>query len=165
MLTIVDDAGKVISDIHGKPAIAMITEAAEEATGAASASITIRPILPGARGGFSAIIDPVTNTLADVLTFDGGGAGIGLCSVSDPAHAADCVPVVDGIPVILPPGGILETGQPQEIASFPSSSGRGDIHVIFQSSDPIPEPSTVALLALGLGCMSVVRRPGLRSAA
>jgi hypothetical protein len=159
MLEIVDDAGNIVRDINGKPAIATITEEAE-AGGVASVSIVIgHLLLPGSRGSFLGLLDPVTTIPAgsDMLTFSGGVA-FGLCSASDPAHAVDCAPVVDGIPVRGIPN-ILETGQPQEVATFPSPIGNGNIHVIVQSSlESVPEPSTVALLAAGLGCLSVVRR-------
>jgi len=157
---IVDDAGHIVSDINGKPAIATISEEAEDATGSASVSIVLRQIpFPGARGGFIAITDPATGILSDVLTFSGGDADFGLCSVADAARAAACIPLVDGFPVILPPASAIpETGQPQEVATFPSPSGIGEFHVIVQSSEPVPEPSTAALLVAGLGSMSVVRR-------
>jgi hypothetical protein len=49
-------------------------------------------------------------------------------------------------------------GQPQEIAVLPSPIGSGNLHVIVDSLEAVPEPSTALLLAVGLGTLSAARR-------
>jgi hypothetical protein len=160
--TIVDDAGRIVSDIHGKPAVATISDA-EEGTTTFSAILTMGRILPGDRIETISLKDPGTNDISDLLTLFSSGAAVALCALSDTTRPPfACAAIGNGFPEIFP-SSIPETGQPQELATFPSPSGGGNFHIIVQSGEPVPEPSTELLFGAGLGCMSVGRGRWIRS--
>jgi hypothetical protein len=173
MLEITDDSGMPVTGSDGKPAVATISESAENASGGVSVTLTVGSfqfvgsqatsfglvdpgILPGARGGCF--------TSDEIVVLKGGG-GLQV-SMSSAACRGGSLPGynpgVDSNPMNgyggLVGGFVTETGQPQEIDVLPSPIGSGSLHVIVDSIDAVPEPSTALLLAVGLGTLSAVRR-------
>jgi hypothetical protein len=150
MLEITDDSGTPVTGSDGKPAVAMILESAEEASGNASVTLTVgtSPEITGGMESFYLLLEPGTNITSDLIEVFKGPEGLLVTMCSEVGTPQTCTQLAAAFPV-------GETGQPQEIAVLPSPIGIGDLHVIV---DSIPEPSVAALIAVGLGCMSIVRR-------
>jgi len=164
ILEITDDAGTPVIDGDGKPAVAMILESAEVTSGSvipgyrprssAFVTLTVGDFTP-LRSQLTSFVlssgSPSTFDLIDIWTSYLGGIQVNMCS-------GDCPRLY------LPPGAnagihsITETGEPQEIDVLPSPIGSGNLQVIVDSIDAVPEPSTVLMLAAGLGTLSTVRR-------
>jgi len=82
----------------------------------------------------------------DVLS-NNNGLQVTMCSGACPATIG-----------FTPAQVLSETGQPLEIDVVPSPIGSGDLHVIVDSIDAVPEPSTALLLAGVLGGVAAGRR-------
>jgi PEP-CTERM motif len=135
----------------------MILESAENAIGSASVTLIV--------GSFPGIFRQMANFL--LLDGDSGCSNPGCTNVSD---RIDVLAASTGLQVTMCSGAcpatigftqpqvLSESGQPQDIDVLPSPIGSGNLHVIVDSIDAVPEPSTFTLLAAGLGVLSVIRR-------
>jgi len=155
LLELTDGVGNLLTDIHGNPAEATISEA-DEASGSASVTIVVPTTATSAKTFTEAALTignpsptgltPLSDTVLASITQSGTAFVFQatLTSLSEPG-TIDCN---SGVTCFPETGGLEDMNG---LLDIPSSVG---IQVLVQSTTPVPEPGTLLLLTVGLATLA-----------